>query len=313
MLPSALIVGPGSVGQSLGYWFTRAKINTTFLVRTHHPQTPKHEFKVRELRSKPLKSPEDFVSFFAGQVHISTSSNFDQDIVILTLSSDKIRDEALVQNLAKAIKPSTLVLSLQPLPADRAFLEKYFSKEQLVSGVIHWIAWPNGNHSTELFVPPLSAMWLNGEQKAVAMVQAILVKAGISTQVLSAESFQGRLRIGNAAMMIWIAALELSDWSINALLKNRSVLKNVFSSGQLFTESFFARALFTREFLATLNFLAQFILPFKLEPYLKSHFTKVRPQTLLALQELAQSAKDNRMDPAPIESIRTAISSHLTN
>lgn len=307
--PRCLLVGAGAVGLTYGKHLARGGAKVSYLVKPKYEAAARAGFTVHRLNAKVTERFEGF-----GVVtDVATIQPGDFDQIWLCISSDVLRTpmiEALLQRLG-----SGTLVAFQPGLLDHAWLAERVPPEQLVQGLIAFIAYPaplpkeDRAEGTAWWFPPLSKSPFSGARAALAV--APLKAGGCPAKV--ASKVQDRTAFASSLMMPIIAALETAEWKFERLFNTDALAMGTAASRQ-------ANAIAAPGGLGLVRWLAgrrwllrlvaavgSRIMPFNLEIYLKVHFSKVGAQTALMLATYTQRGKEMGKPTDAIEALRARL------
>lgn len=297
-----LIIGAGAVGQVYAYHLAQAGYQVHFLLKEKYLKEAQQGFVLYNLRQdKKRQHPIVFKNFHC---HSSWQSvaNVQFSQVWLCVSSTALAAMDLAP--MKAAVGEALVVVLQPDPDDVARAQQVFGKQHVVAGMINMISYhtPLATEQTArdgiaFWIPPVMPMPVDGEVEGVSALLAVLKKAKISAL------WQKRFAIANAHntgfLMVFLAALELSDWQFRQLSADKALIKTMIAAQQevfaaLHAEYGSQASIVLRQIkpwmLPAMLKVARHVAPLDMETYLQAHFMKVRSQTLLLLEAYIQRA-----------------------
>lgn len=307
---NVLIVGAGAVGLVYGHHLAKAGHNVTFLVKEkYHKDLEKERKKGIVLyqlnNDKQLQSPIRFNNY-------SVISNWqhanDFDLVTLSISSTALRQLPLtpIKEIMFRSNKAASLLMLQPSEEDLNYLSQVIPQKNILQGMITLISYQTDNINegispagTAYYLPPLampiSATKLAQKKNNLKETVAVFKESGINAKVVNSALDESRLI--SAFLMTFLCALEAANWRFKHL-KQSTILLKLLSEAQrdLLPQKILGIGLFPtikRSLLKrllkpwlykALIRLAPIIVPLPLEAYLKKHFLKVRPQTLMYMQ-----------------------------
>lgn len=297
-----LIIGAGAVGQVYAYHLAQAGYQVHFLLKEKYLKEAQQGFVLYNLRQdKKRQHPIVFKNFHC---HSSWQSvaNVQFSQVWLCVSSTALAAMDLAP--MKAAVGEALVVVLQPDPDDVTRVQQVFGKQHVVAGMINMISYhtPLATEQTArdgiaFWIPPVMPMPVDGEVEGVSALLAVLKKAKISAL------WQKRFAISNAHntgfLMVFLAALELSDWQFRQLSADKALIKTMIAAQQevfaaLHAEYGSQASIVLRQMkpwlLPVMLKVARHVAPLDMETYLQAHFMKVRSQTLLLLEAYIQRA-----------------------
>ena len=310
-----LIVGAGAVGLVYGHHFANAGHQVTFLVKEKYQQALEAEKQKGVVlyhlnNDKHLQQPLRFTNF-------STITEWQDaecfDLIALSISSTALRQLPLsiIKNkINESINPVSLLM-LQPSEEDLKHLTTVIDNEHILQGMITLISYQT-DHINEGVIPagtayylpplpmPISASKPLPQQKQNSLklkeVVSLFNQSGIKAKAVNSALDESRLI--SAFFMTFLCALEAADWQFERL-KNSARLLQQLSAAQteLLPQKIIANGVFTPLkkrlltallkpwFYKLLIKISPRVIPLPLEAYLKKHFLKVRPQTLMYLQD----------------------------
>lgn len=294
-----LVVGAGAVGVTYGHHLARGGAQVDVFVRPRYADATRGGFT---LCRYGLRGPKALERFVPTQVLTEPAevARTRYDAVWLCVASDALAGDWLGPLLA-ATGDAALVL-LAPGLDDRARVETHVDAARVVSGLITLIAWtaplegeralPGAQGAIAFLLPPLAPIPFSGAPRGAVDAAAALRRGGCpAVHLAEPDAVPMRAALGSALLVPLIAALEASGWSIDALARGPRLALGLDAAreAQAIGARAFGRApprltALLRPGLARVVLrLARALAPFPLEPYLRKHFTKVGPQTRLAL------------------------------
>ena len=315
-----LIVGAGAVGLVYGHHFANAGHQVTFLIKEKYQQALEAEKQKGAVlyhlnNDKHLQQPLRFTNF-------STITEWQDaegfDLIALSISSTALRQLPLsiIKNkINESINPVSLLM-LQPSEEDLKHLTSVIDNEHILQGMITLISYQT-DHINEGIIPAGTAYYLpplpmpisaskppQQQQDSLKLkfklklkeVVTLFNQSGIKAKAVNSALDESRLI--SAFFMTFLCALEAADWQFERL-KNSARLLQQLSAAQteLLPQKIIANGVFTplKKRLLTallkpwlykmLIKISPRVIPLPLEAYLKKHFLKVRPQTLMYLQD----------------------------
>lgn len=293
--PSVLVVGAGAVGQVFAARFKACGARVELLVRAAHADSAAQVHTLTTLRTarSPLRQ-----RWQADRVHVDSSSLTTAfDLVIVTVPSSALSSSWLQPLCART--GNALVLALQPDLADHAvYVDASLPRARLVGGQTAFVAFAD-DASVSWWAPPGAALTVGGPSARQA--QALLHAAG--WRVRAAPDFDRLVAVTTAIVTTWTAALAATDFSF-ARLRGRTLQQAATATAealqviscdhgptplpfQLATSSVLARVAL---------WLAPHVVPFALERYVATHFTKVAAQQRLLVERLVSQAARHQID-----------------
>lgn len=310
-----LIVGAGAVGLVYGHHLAEAGHQVTFLVKEKYHQDLEQERKegivLYQLNNdKQLQSPIRFNNF-------SVISNWQHangfDLIALSISSTALRQlplSTIKEKLLSSNKAASLLM-LQPSEEDLDHLSQVIPRENILQGMITLISYQTDNINegispagTAYYLPPLpmpiSATLLPQQKNSLKEAVAVFKESGINAKAVHSALDESRLI--SAFFMTFLCALEAANWQFKDLKQSKALLKQLSEAQRdLLPQKIQGTGLFSaikRSLLKsllkpwlykTLIRLSPIFVPLPLEAYLKKHFLKVRPQTLMYMQDYQHS------------------------
>jgi ketopantoate reductase len=290
-----LLVGAGAVGQAYGWHLHRGGARVSFMVRDKYAAACRAGLTLYPLnRPKATRwQPVPFAGFgvLTRPDQVATAT---WDQVWLCISSPALRGPWL-DALLEAIGTATLVF-LQPGLRDRDAILERWPAERLVHGLITLLSYqaplprePVPHPGVAYFFPPLSATPFTGPPARTQAVVDALRAGGCRAKV--SPHVRQQAALGSAVLMPHVVALETAGWSVQALRQSPLLTLAARASHEAMriaatytgcpppAARHVVHPLLTRLALG----LAPRLLPFDLEAYLRSHFTKVSAQTRAAM------------------------------
>jgi 2-dehydropantoate 2-reductase len=308
-----LIVGAGAVGLVYGHHFVNAGHQVTFLVKEKYQQALEDDKQEGIVlyhlnKDKHLQQPLRFSNF-------TTITQWDQadgfDLIALSISSTALRQLPLpaIKEKIDNSKNAISLLMLQPSEEDLEHLIQVIAEEHILQGRITLISYQTDDINdginpagTAYYLPPLpmpisaSDQRQQHQQERLNKVVTVFNQSGIKAKAVNSALDESRLL--SAFFMTFLCALEAANWEFDRL-KNSNVLLLKLSAAQkdLLPQKIMTNGVFTqikKGLLAsllkpwlyrTLIKISPTFIPLPLEAYLKKHFLKVRPQTLMYMQD----------------------------
>jgi len=306
-----LIVGAGAVGLVYGYHFANAGHQVTFLVKEKYQQALEDDKQegivLYQLnKDKDLQRPLRFNNF-------STITQWDKadgfDLIILSISSTALRQLPLAAIKEKVVssKKSANLLMLQPSEEDLEHLAQVIPKEHILQGMITLISYQTDNINegvnpagTAYYLPPLpmpiSASQLPQQKNTLKNAVSLFQQSGVKAK--SVNSALDESRIMSAFFMTFLCALEAANWKLNRLKDSAQLLSQLAEAQRallplkvggnsitIMLKKIALNLILRPWFYKLLIILSPRLIPLPLEAYLKKHFLKVRPQTVLYMQD----------------------------
>lgn len=308
-----LIVGAGAVGLVYGQHFVNAGHQVTFLIKEKYQQALEKDKQKGVVlyhlnKDKHLQQPLRLKNF-------STITQWDDandiDLIALSISSTALRQlplRTIKEKIESSLK-SVSLLMLQPSEEDLEHLTQVISKDNILQGMITLISYQTDHINegispagTAYYLPPLpmpisaSHMPLQQEQANLKEVVTLFNQSGIKAKAVKSALDESRLL--SAFFMTFLCALEAADWQFGRLRKSELLLQKLSAAQKdLLPQKIMPTGLFTKLKKDSLRLLLKpwlykvlitispKFIPLPLEAYLKKHFLKVRPQTLMYIQD----------------------------
>lgn len=306
-----LIVGAGAVGLVYGHHFVDAGHQVTFLVKEKYQQALESDKQEGIIlyhlnKDKRLQQPLRFTKF-------STITQWDDaddfDLIALSISSSALRQlplSLIKEKLDNSNKQANLLM-LQPSEEDLEHLTEVIAKERILQGMITLISYQTDNINkginpvgTAYYLPPLpmpiSASHLLQQEVGLKEVVTLFNQSGIKAKAVNSALDESRLV--SAFFMTFLCALEAANWQFDRLRKSEQLLQQLSAAQRdllpqkIMADGAFAdikksllKSLLKPWLYKTLIRTSPAFIPLPLEAYLKKHFLKVRPQTLMYMQD----------------------------
>ena len=171
---------------------------------------------------------------------------------------------------------------------------------------------PGSSKAMCWWFPPLSRAPFEGPQDQVYRIVQLLQRGRMSAKQVHDLEF--KLRLGSGILMPMIAMLELCEWQLSELRRTPNLVVAAQAARQAISITMPGRArllvrvLTSRLVLLPIFFLAGRVTPFDLQNLLRVHFSKVRRQTLLMLDQYIEMAVSRGVEMNAIEMIRKRLS-----
>lgn len=307
-----LIVGAGAVGLVYGHHFTQAGHQVTFLVKDKYQLELEQEDTILYYLNKDqsLQKPIRFKQFSV-ITRWEDVSGF--DLIALTISSNALRNLPL-ELIKEKMASRTSLLMLQPSHEDYLHLSKSIASDRILQGMITLISYHTDdiNHNISLpgtayYLPPLP-MPLSTSQSAEnstaqstaeeALADALDLFNHSSIKARRVDSAIDESRLMSAFFMTLLCVLEAANWEFDRLNNSPLLLQHLSKAQKELLPHKIAGTGFPLKikqalvvfilkpwFYKSLIWLSPKVLPLPIEAYLKKHFLKVRPQTVMYLQD----------------------------
>lgn len=306
-----LIVGAGAVGLVYGHHFVNAGHQVTFLVKEKY-QYALEEDKQEGIvlyqlnNDKKLQQPLRLTNFSTiTQWHDAK----DFDLIALSISSNALRQLPLstIKETIESSKKSVNLLMLQPSEEDLTHLSQVIAKEHILQGMITLISYQTDHINEDInpagiayYLPPLpmpiSATHLLQQEVGLKEVVALFNQSGIKAKAVNSALDESRL--ASAFFMTFLCALEAANWQFDRLKSSKRLLQQLSAAQRdLLPQKIMANGVLVQCKKVLLKSLLKpwlykilikvspALIPLPLEAYLKKHFLKVRPQTLMYMQD----------------------------
>jgi ketopantoate reductase len=310
-----LIVGAGAVGLVYGHHFTNAGHQVTFFVKEKYQQSlaadkQKGVVLYHLNKDKHLKSPVRFT-------HFTTITEWDDadgfDLIALSISSNALRQLPLfiINDKIESSMNAARLLMLHPSEEDLAYLTTVIAKEHILQGMITLISYQTDyinegiNPAGTAYYLPALPMPISTSQSLLPQIQdnlklkeivTLFNQSGIKAKAVNSTLDDSQLI--SAFLITFLCALEAAEWQFGRLKNSKKLLQKLSAAqAALLPQKMIAKgvlipfkkrlltALLKPLFYKMLIIISPRVMPLPLEAYLKKHFLKVRPQTLMYLQE----------------------------
>jgi len=239
------------------------------------------------------------------------------DAVVLCVSSTALRAGDWLERVAASTGDAT-VLGLQPGPEDPSLVGAHAGPERLVWGMITLIAYAAPLPGEEVpqsgvayWVPPFTAVPLSGPEERVRPIAGMFRRGGMRARVV--PDVAPTIALGGPALNLHVAALECAGWRLDALRRDRPLLDLTGAAVREVTAAVAHRLdvkpppwlSLLRPWLVRLALrFAPTLLPLDLETYLRVHFSKVREQTLLLIDQWESLAAESGGEGRALRALR---------
>jgi hypothetical protein len=305
-----LIVGAGAVGLVYGHHFANAGHQMTFLVKEKYQQALEQQKEMGIIlyhlnNDKKLNKPEHFKSF-------QTICDWEQaqgfDLIILAISSNALRQLPLDKIKQQLLRPETNLLMLQPSETDFEHLNQVLPEEKIFQGMISLISYQTEEVNSDInpvgtayYIPPMpmpisaSASNMSMQKSHSTKIVSLFKSSGIRAKAVNNAIDESRLP--SAFLMTFLCALEAANWEFKYLAQSPNLLKKLSSAQQVLLPrqvnsavlASLLKLLLMPGLYKLLLKIAPWFVPLPLEAYLKKHFLKVRPQTVIYMQEYSET------------------------
>lgn len=298
------IVGAGAVGQVYARHLELGGAEVFFVVKPSHIEEARQGFELYPLNRRRARSHPAGLRIPA-VTSVAEAMARRPDAVLLGVSSTALRSGEWLDDLAGAIGDATLV-TLQPAPADYAYIAERVHPDQIAVGLIGFLSYPGPLPGEELprpgtvyWFPPLARSALTGDDARVRPIVDALRRGGLPVRVapdtLTLSAF------GAAVLQPVVIALEIAGWSTRELRRRRELFATAHAATREAIEIVgryhgaspplsirMARPLSLRLALGVGARAA----PLDLDAYLRLHFTKVGDQTRLWIEDIRALAEE---------------------
>jgi 2-dehydropantoate 2-reductase len=239
------------------------------------------------------------------------------DAVVLCVSSTALRAGDWLERVVASTGDAT-VLGLQPGPEDPALVRTLTGPERLAWGMITLIAYAAPLPGEEVpqpgiayWVPPFSAIPISGPEECVQPIAGVFRRGGMRARVV--PDVAPLIAMGGPALNLHVAALECSGWRLDALRRDRPLLDLTGAALREATSAVAGRLdvkpplwlPLLRPWLVRLALrFAPALVPLDLETYLRVHFSKVREQTLLLIDQWEALAVESGGEHRALRALR---------
>lgn len=291
-----LVVGAGTVGQVFAWHLRQSGAQVTFFVKPKYSDFGKNGLFLYPLNRAKDKSVA--VKFDEFDV-ISSFEEIEKhkwDQVYVTFSGAAM-DPQWLERFGKSVKDATVV-TIQPGMNSYETFGKYVPPNQVVRGVVAWISYftpmPGeavSNPGVAFWFPFNSKSPFGGDPKRAQEVVHALERGGLPAK--HDAGAEGGMVLPSLFLTAGITGLELEDWKFSRLSGSENfklACRAAREAGEL--EGAGASVCSIQPFVAhSILKLAQKVIPFDFETYMKEHFTKVGAQTLVNLANYLDLAK----------------------
>lgn len=306
-----LLIGAGAVGLVYGKQLAAGGHRITFLVRPKYVEDHADGTILYNLnKDRKLNKPIAFKDY---QVISSMEEVAEQawDQIYLCFSSKALQAYDFDQ-LKANLQGQPIIVMLQPGTADYNKLSRTFSRTEIVEGMITLISYwaPMSTESAEhpgvaYYFPPFMPTPFSGETGPRNEIIQTFKSGGIRAS--STKSVPMDALFPSSFLGVFLTALEASNWKFRQLASDRPMLKDL---EQALNEVF--RGLEQKyktkrplpfyvagkpTIIRMLLFLAPKVMPMDIETYFELHFTKVKSQTKMFIQEYIAIARSSGIEP----------------
>jgi 2-dehydropantoate 2-reductase len=284
-----LMVGAGSVGQVYGWHLQQAGVEVHVYVRPKYVEEARAGYVLYPPGVRtPVRFHPDGVVTTPADV---AAQKWDQ--VWLCVSSTALRGAWLAE-ITAAMGDATLV-SLLPGLRDRDLVAPLVAPERLVIGLIAFSAWhaplggePLPEPGMAWWHPPLTPSQFEGAPAAVDPIVAALKKGGCPAIKGDATAMAAR---GSSFLLPLVAAMECAGWTFAGLRSARWAGLAATAAKEALTISTSHLGIspgplawvLSPTLVRLATRVVPLVAPMDFEAFLRSHFSKVGDQTLLAL------------------------------
>lgn len=311
-----LIVGAGAVGQVYGYFFQQGGADVSFYVREKYVEESRKGFLLYPLNRKNIQQEPVHFNKYSVLSRLEDVKSRRWAAVVLCMSSTGLRGTEWFGEFSSVIGDATVV-TLQPGLSDRDYVLRYVPQNRLVSGMISLISYHAPLPTEEVtkpgmafWFPPFSPCTFSNTQpnsRRAEPLAKILKKGGMPTAVH--KDVVREVAFISAALFVLLTALESEQWSFRTLKSSERfslMIEASRGSFQIVSKSLdIPVPYFIQKFIPLISkfllTLAPKFVPLDLETYFRVHFTKVKDQTRLAIQELIEQGVKEGL---PVEKLK---------
>lgn len=314
-----LIVGAGAVGQVYGYQFAQAGHQVSFFVKEKYRPSLEKGLTLYNLNSDKKKTkPITFSNFDTLSSWEDVKSSGEQqswDQVYLCISSTALLNYDF-DAMKAAVGEQTTIILLQPGPNDYALATQHINADRIIQGMITLISYdaPLTGESVPTpgiayWLPPLTATPFSGESTRLKDVIATFKSAGMAAT--SNPDLREEAPYPTALLMTFLTALEANDWNFDQLKANKKIQQQMITAQRqafnTIAKDNNKRPPIWNNWLkpwmvrVAIRFAPK-ALPMDIETYFQFHFTKVKDQTKLFMQNYIESATKNGL---PVSELAT--------
>lgn len=316
-----LIVGAGAVGLVYGRHFSEAGHKVSFFVKEKYQQAlldnqqdhggeRLYFLNKDKVQAKPLLF-KDFNTV------TEWNSNTQYDLIVLAISSNALRTLPLLE-IKQQLGTNTLLM-LQPSQTDFEHLSTVIAQEQIVQGMISLISYqtplsnyqyPNSTPASGIayYLPPMKMPISGLDPERASSTTKLFNDSKIPAKKVNNAVNESKMP--SAFLMTFLCVLEAADWKFSTLTNAKDLLKKL-SLGQqelLPLQIASSNSPLGKLKLGLVKIITKLVLrpwlyylllkisdkavPLPLEAYLEYHFSKVREQTKIYMEEYAQSSKE---------------------
>lgn len=314
MSKKVLVIGAGAIGQVYAYHLKQAGCAVFFYAKEKYASELRENLTLFPLnQTKSRQAPTTFK--VDGVLTSKTeASQIAWDQIYLCISSTALRGDWI--DGFKDIAKHATIICLQGGLGDQEFLLKHFSRDQLVYGMISMISYhaPLPGESVKgqgmaYWFPPMGPSPFSGPNERVRDVVTTLNKGKHPAKVI--KDVPGTVPFMSAALMSLIVVLELEQWSFKKVLSGHYLalgLKAIKESNLIIKEKSHKSiplpvTLLSAPIIKLVVRISPKVIPLDIETYLKIHFTKVRDQTILYLNEIIESGCEMKMNTKSLEEL----------
>ena len=314
-----LMVGCGAVGQVFSLYLQKAGVELALYDRPATAERLKQAlvqgglpiFQINKSRGREPIAHR--LENYQVVMDVAECQRFEPDQIWFATPSPVYYTEWFREFLQKV--PSERVVCFAPEGGRPEFFPESGGGDRFVFGGITFMAWqgdlqggggrPEG---VNFWMPPMLGIPLTGSEKACRAVGQLLKRAGLRVNVQKRESPMQAAVTG--VMTAFTAGLELSGWSLRSFRKSPWLKRAARGSLEAALSQLPGTGIFTRMLLGILlssvgfnllTFILPLLFPFKIEKYLKFHYTKTREQSLTLLDVFESDGKRRGL---PVEDIR---------
>jgi len=304
-----LVVGAGAVGSVYAMAAAQGGAEVTFLVKPKYVASLQNGFELYRLTRKgAIPKPISFKNFkmITDPVDVKKEK---WDFVILAVAANTLRQGNWLKNLLSALSPETAVVCLQSGFENKEWLLSQGGQEsQIISGLIPFSSfhYPLGTQTPKetcygFWVYPLARAQFSGSSPKIKNLVSLLSRGGLASSEVA--DLRSEVMIPDCVLQSVVAGVEKSGWSIekflhgeNVSLASRAIQETLAIQSKVYGIANPAKNPIKRQFtqpwfIRLIVNLAVKLAPFDFEAFLKSHYTKIKPQTTEGFSHLKSTAQ----------------------
>ncbi len=315
-MKNILIIGAGAVGQAYGYQFAQAGNKVSFFIKEKYRDELAQGLTLYHLnQDKKRKRPIDFKDYgLVTSWEKAAETQWHQ--IYLCISSTAFLNFDFA-GLKQALSPDSIVVILQPGLHDYELACQHLPKSQLVQGMITLSSYHAPMPGEQVpkpgiayWFPPMAATPFSGNPKARAEVVTTFKRANMNATVN--PNLHKLAPYTTAVFMVFLTALEASDWKFGKLAADKPLQKEMLKACQ---QAFKAvskdtgthpplwQHMVSGWLIRTLLRVAPRVSPLDLETFFQVHFTKVKDQTKLFMNTYIEAAQRHHIPEAELNAL----------